>query len=75
METSKKFFIFQETELSYIFLKKVFLIFRERYIQNPGIFGSRNIFRTLAFLELEAYWNPVIIRTLAYLELDAYSES
>ena len=25
-------------ELSYIFLKKVFLIFRERYIQSPGIF-------------------------------------
>ena len=41
---------FQETELSYIFLKKFFfLIFRERYIQNPGIFRTRSIFRTLVY--------------------------
>ena len=31
---------FQKTELSCIFLKKVFLIFRERYIQNPGLFRT-----------------------------------
>ena len=29
---------FHETELSYILLEKVFLIFRERYIQNHDIF-------------------------------------
>ena len=34
---SKKPPNFQETELSYIFLKKVYLIFRERHIQNPSI--------------------------------------
>ena len=36
-------------ELSYIFLKNFFLIFRERYIQNRGIF------RTLVYSENEAY--------------------
>ena len=39
---------FQETELSYIFLKQVFLIFRERYIQNPSVFRTSGIFRTLS---------------------------
>ena len=37
---------FQETELSYIFLKTVFLVFRERFSQNLGIFRTRSIFRT-----------------------------
>ena len=45
-ETSKKFFIFQETKL---------LIFREKYIQNPSIFRTRSIFRTLTYSEPEAY--------------------
>ena len=34
-----------ETEFSYIFFKKVFLIFWERYIQNPGIFRTQGIFK------------------------------
>ena len=41
--------------LSYIFLKKVFLIFRERYIDDPGIFRIRSIFRTLVCSEPEVY--------------------
>ena len=36
-------------ELSYIFLKKPFLIFREKYIENPGIFRARIVFRTLVY--------------------------
>ena len=35
-------------KVSYIFLKKVFLIFWEKYIQNHGIFRTRSIFRTLS---------------------------
>ena len=48
---------------SYIFSKKAFLIsrkrnfliFQERYIQNPIIFRTRSIFRTLAYSEPKAY--------------------
>ena len=54
-EAPKKLFIFQETELFYTFLKKVFLIFQERYIQNPGICRTRSILRTLVYSEPEAY--------------------
>ena len=36
-------------ELSYIFLKKPFLIFREKYIENPDIFRARIVFRTLVY--------------------------
>ena len=44
---------FQETELPYIFLKKAFLTFWERYIQNPSTLESflnfrKGIFRTLS---------------------------
>ena len=42
----KSFSNFQGTELSYIFFKKVFLIFWERNIQNPDIFRTRSIFKT-----------------------------
>ena len=51
----KNFSKFQETELSYIFLKKVFLIFRERSIQNPDIFRTKSILTTLLYSEPEAY--------------------
>ena len=73
-------------ELSYIFLRKVFLILCERYIEHPGIFISRTIFRTLAYLELEASSEPwyihnsgifrtrSIFRKLVYSELEPYSE-
>ena len=50
----KAFQIFRKRELSCFFLKKVFLIFRETYIQNPAIFKSKSIsrirgkFRTLS---------------------------
>ena len=46
-----KKFIFQEMETpknSLYFQKRNFLIFRESYIQNPGIFKTRDIFRTLS---------------------------
>ena len=56
-------------ELSYIFLKKFFLILRERYIQNPDIFKTRSIFnKTLAYLELEAYSEPWYIWNLRYIQ-------
>ena len=52
---TKYFLVFQETEnlknVSY-FRKHNFRIFRERHIQNPGIF------RTLTRLEVEAYSEP-----------------
>lgn len=44
---------FQETDLSYIFLRKVLLL--ESYIQNPGILRSGNIFRTVVYSEPKAY--------------------
>ena len=40
---------------SYIFLKKVFLVFQERYIQTSGTFRTRSIFRTLEYLELQSF--------------------
>ena len=50
-------------------------MFREKYIQNSGIFRTRKIFKTLAYLELEAYSeNPGVFRTSVYSELEAYSE-
>ena len=62
-KTPAKFFIFQEIEFSYIpgngtsyiFLKKVFLVFQERYIQTSGTFRTRSIFITLAYLELPSF--------------------
>ena len=51
----KSFSDFQKTELSYIFFKKVFLIFRETYIQIPGIFRTKSIFSTLVYSEPEPY--------------------
>ena len=52
-ETPKKFLIFQETELSYISGKV--------YSEPSHIFRTRNIFRTLAYLQLEAYSEPFYI--------------
>ena len=49
--SQKNFTNFQEAELSYIFFKKVFLIFRERYIQKPGKFRTRSLIRTLVYSE------------------------
>ena len=55
---------FQETELSYIFLRKVFPIFREMHIQNPGIFKTRSIFGTLVYSEPETYSEHCQISTM-----------
>ena len=52
---SKKAPNFSETEVSYIFFKKVFLVFLERYIQNTDIFRIRSTFRTLVYSEPETY--------------------
>ena len=51
---------FQEKDHSYFFLRKVFLIFQESYIQNLGIF------RTMVYSEPKAYlrWN-VFAKTAA----------
>ena len=53
----KSFSNFQDTELCHIFFRKVFLLFQEKYIQNPVIFRTRSIFRTLVYLESKAYLN------------------
>ena len=46
---SEKFsYIFSKKPPALIFRKRNFLILRERYIQNPGIFRTRGIFRTLS---------------------------
>ena len=47
----KKFLIFFTyfEKVSYIYLRKVFLIFRERYMLSPGIF------RTLVYSETDTY--------------------
>ena len=37
------------------FRKRNFLIFWKRYIQNPDVFRTRSIFRTLVYLEPETY--------------------
>ena len=67
METTLKMFIFQEMEIPkkslyfrkrnflLYFRKQNFLIFRERYIQNSGIFKTRNIFRTLSNIYDETF--------------------
>ena len=68
MET-QKFFIFQETKISYISVYGTFLYFR------------KCIIRTLTYLEQEAYsehWyieNPSIFRTRSIFTTLAYSES
>ena len=53
--TLKQFLIFSQKKVFLIFRKQNFLIFRERYIQNLGIFRTRSIFRTLVYLQLKAY--------------------
>ena len=51
------------------------------YIQNPGIFKTRGIFRTLVYPKLwhiqnqRLLQNPGLFRTLGYSEPEAYSES
>ena len=56
------------------FRKQDFLFFKERYIQNPSIFRTRSIFRTLAYSEScqvqsqKHIQNTGIFRTLAYSE-------
>ena len=42
--------------------------------QNPDIFRTRSIFRTLAYSQRWYNQNPVIFRTLAYSKSEAYSE-
>ena len=37
------------------FPKRTFFIFRQKYIQNPSIFRTRSIFRTLVYLEPKIY--------------------
>ena len=50
------------------------------YIQNPGIFKTKGIFRTLVYLKLchiqnqKHIENPGLFRTLGYLEPEAQSE-
>ena len=69
----EKFLLFQETELSYIsgkrtflnFRKRKFLIFRERYIQNPSIFRTRSILRILTYLNPGIFRTRDIFRTLS----------
>ena len=51
----EKILIFQETETFLYFRKRNFLVFQESYIQNPSIFRTRSIFRTLAYSEPEGY--------------------
>ena len=55
----KAFLIFQERKPPKInssyFRKKNFLIFREQYIQNPSMFRTRSIFRTLVYSEPVVY--------------------
>ena len=54
-------------KVSYIFSKKAFLIFgkqnflifEETYIQNPGIFRNRSIFRTLVYSERREIQNII----------------
>ena len=61
----KKFLIFSQKAFNFLgtetpkkslyFRKQNFLIFHERYIQNPSIFRTRSIFRTMAYLKPEGY--------------------
>ena len=44
------------------------------YIQNPGIFRTRSIFRTPAYSQPWYIQNPAIFRTLAYSKSEAYTE-
>ena len=73
----KKFLIFFQKSLQFssknphipgngtflCFRKRNFLIFPERYIQNPSIFRTRCIFRTLIYLEPWHIQNHGIFRT------------
>ena len=53
--SQKKLFQFPRNAIFLYFLKKVFLIFREMYIQNPDIIRTGSIFRNLVYSEPEAY--------------------
>ena len=44
------------------------------YIQNPDIFRTRSIFRTLAYSQPLYIQNPGILRTLVYSKSEAYLE-
>ena len=49
-------------------------IFKTVYIQNPNIFRTRSIIRTLTYSQLCYIQNPTIFRTLAYSKSEVYSE-
>ena len=53
-KTLKKSLYFRKQNFL-IFRKRNFLIFRERYVQNYDIFRTRDVFKTTAYLEPEAY--------------------
>ena len=55
------------------FEKQNFLIFREMYIHNPGIFRTRGIFRTLVYSEPEAYSEHCRTSTIERFELPGLS--
>ena len=64
----KNFLYFFKRKLSLYFTKRNFLIFRERYIQRPNIFRTRGIFRTVTYLELEAYSEPWFIQNPRHIQ-------
>ena len=64
----KSFLYFLQKSFSNFFLKKVFPIFRERYVQNPGISRTRNIFRTLTNSKLEAYSATWYVQNLKHIQ-------
>ena len=49
-------------------------IFKPWHIQNPDIFRTRSIFRTLAYSQPWYIQNHRIFRTLAYSKSEAHSE-
>ena len=73
----KKFLIFSQEKLSQF--SGTFLIFQERYFQNPGItelsYISGKLYSEHQHDETFLYFRKGIFRTLAYLDLETYSES
>ena len=69
----KLFLYFRNREKAlYISGNKTFLHFGERYIQNTSMFRTRSIFKTIAYVELEAYLEHCQTFTMECLAKNSY---
>ena len=68
----KKFLTFSQKKTFLIFSKRNFIIFWERYIQNPNIFRTRSIFRTRGiFRTLSSIYDGIFCKNSCLVHFSA----